>query len=468
MLYQKVYNLTMDNGREVVAKVPLPHESMPHLTCASQVASMDFLPAPTVLAWNSHSRVQDNPVGAEYVLVDKFPGVALESVWDDLSPASVHKLMEQLAGYQDNLLSRTFRQIGAIYYADQAGPTSTGPLVYTDGDGKEIQDTRFTVGPVINLNWVKSDRRKLECDRGPWNSTMDFLHAIVYRELEAVEKAEQVPVSASFEILLGRVGYRPTKAKKRRVGEWYLKVLRHMAPLGSPIDRFRFWHNRVGMDTIFVDARDNSKIVGLTGWDHSQVAPMFKQAVWPKLSDWAAGMDEVDGDDDEELVVRSEEGTGARNFERLCRNHSASKKLLLLQQSSEPLEAKRFQQCKFGSRIRWAEEIFDDAEAYSAWAFWQLRKRWRKYMPHVPRRKAAYPIKISRRLERNLCRDLQRWRDGADLMDMVSSRLDRMPIYDHAPVCAEDYKKTARKLRKLKKEFVAKGLVYEDTWPFDA
>ncbi|KKY26371.1 putative phosphotransferase family protein [Diplodia seriata] len=337
---------------------------------------MDFLPAPNVLAWGSHSHVQDNPVGAEYVLVDKFPGVALESVWDDLSPASIHKLMEQLAGYQDNLLSRTFRQIGAIYYADQAG-----------------------------------------------SSTMDFLNAIMYRELEAIEKAPQVPVS--FDTLLGPVAYRPTKAKKRRVCQMYLQVLRHITPLGTPLETFRFWHNRIGQDTVFVDAHDHSKIVGLTGWDHSQIAPLFKQSVWPELSDWAADMDWVDGDnDEEELVVQSPEGTGARTFETLCRNHASAKKLLLLQESPDALRTRRYQETLPGIVVSIAEDVFHKEEAQLAWHIYRLRSRWKKKMPMI--------------------------------------------IFDHGPISAEEYKKTARKLRKLKKKFVAKGLVYEDTWPFDA
>lgn len=38
--FHKTYSLTMDNGRELVAKIPLPHGS---LICASQVATMDFV-----------------------------------------------------------------------------------------------------------------------------------------------------------------------------------------------------------------------------------------------------------------------------------------------------------------------------------------------------------------------------------------------------------------------------------------
>lgn len=41
--YHKCYELLMRNGRRLVAKIPLPHVSIPHLTCANQVATMDFV-----------------------------------------------------------------------------------------------------------------------------------------------------------------------------------------------------------------------------------------------------------------------------------------------------------------------------------------------------------------------------------------------------------------------------------------
>lgn len=41
--YNKVFLLTMDNGREIVAKLPNPNAGRPHFTTASEVATMDFV-----------------------------------------------------------------------------------------------------------------------------------------------------------------------------------------------------------------------------------------------------------------------------------------------------------------------------------------------------------------------------------------------------------------------------------------
>lgn len=42
-MFNKAFLLSMDNGQEVVAKVPNPNAGVPHLTTASEVATIDFV-----------------------------------------------------------------------------------------------------------------------------------------------------------------------------------------------------------------------------------------------------------------------------------------------------------------------------------------------------------------------------------------------------------------------------------------
>lgn len=42
-MYNKVFGLTMDNGVQVVAKLPNPNAGRPHFTTASEVATMEFV-----------------------------------------------------------------------------------------------------------------------------------------------------------------------------------------------------------------------------------------------------------------------------------------------------------------------------------------------------------------------------------------------------------------------------------------
>lgn len=41
--FNKVFLLTMDDGREVIAKLPNPKAGLPHFTTASEVATMNFV-----------------------------------------------------------------------------------------------------------------------------------------------------------------------------------------------------------------------------------------------------------------------------------------------------------------------------------------------------------------------------------------------------------------------------------------
>lgn len=42
-MFNKAFLMSMDDGREVIAKVPNPNAGIPHYTTASEVATMDFV-----------------------------------------------------------------------------------------------------------------------------------------------------------------------------------------------------------------------------------------------------------------------------------------------------------------------------------------------------------------------------------------------------------------------------------------
>jgi hypothetical protein len=78
-MYNKSMLLTMDDGSRVVAKVPNPNAGLPHLTTASEVATMDFVNQPNsrlhVLTSGSHisgPKHSWNPCPPGFGLV--FPG----------------------------------------------------------------------------------------------------------------------------------------------------------------------------------------------------------------------------------------------------------------------------------------------------------------------------------------------------------------------------------------------------------
>jgi hypothetical protein len=47
--FNKAFLLTMDDEREVIAKLPNPNAGLPHFTTASEVATMNFVRSPPFL-----------------------------------------------------------------------------------------------------------------------------------------------------------------------------------------------------------------------------------------------------------------------------------------------------------------------------------------------------------------------------------------------------------------------------------
>jgi len=48
-MFNKAFLMIMDDGQEVVAKVPNPNAGIPHFTTASEVATMDFVRSSSIL-----------------------------------------------------------------------------------------------------------------------------------------------------------------------------------------------------------------------------------------------------------------------------------------------------------------------------------------------------------------------------------------------------------------------------------
>ncbi|ORY11479.1 hypothetical protein BCR34DRAFT_587823, partial [Clohesyomyces aquaticus] len=100
-------------------------------------------PVPKVLAWSS--KVHGNPVESEYIIMEKVPGVELESkTWASIS----------------------FKSFGALYYAEDLDDSiANGPL-YTDANGVDIVDDRFTIGPSTGSELIDNGRANITFDRG--------------------------------------------------------------------------------------------------------------------------------------------------------------------------------------------------------------------------------------------------------------------------------------------------------------
>ncbi|OJD14325.1 hypothetical protein AJ78_05320 [Emergomyces pasteurianus Ep9510] len=80
-----------------------------YYTTASEVATIDF-------EWNA--RV-DNPVGAEYIIMEEAVGTKLEDVWDELPLEDRITIMKDLVLIENNFLSVSLSNYGHLYHSSE-------------------------------------------------------------------------------------------------------------------------------------------------------------------------------------------------------------------------------------------------------------------------------------------------------------------------------------------------------------
>ncbi|KAL8798189.1 MAG: hypothetical protein Q9182_006881 [Xanthomendoza sp. 2 TL-2023] len=109
----------MENTKSVIAKIPCHNAGRQMYSTASEAAVLQYvnlyttIPAPTLLAWSADAT---NPVGAEYIIMEKAPGIQLFKVWDDLSPANRLQLIKSLTLLEQQFANVRFPAYGNLYF----------------------------------------------------------------------------------------------------------------------------------------------------------------------------------------------------------------------------------------------------------------------------------------------------------------------------------------------------------------
>ncbi|RMZ84416.1 hypothetical protein DV738_g463, partial [Chaetothyriales sp. CBS 135597] len=286
-MYNKSYLFTMDDGRQVIGKVPNPNAGLPHFTTASEVATMDFVrnilgtPTPHVYAWNSRA---ENPVGSEYIIMEKMPGVQLLQVWDQLKLTEKLDVVTQLFKFQKMWLSVRFVRIGSLYYANDVETSAAKDHLFTDSNGEQVRNERFVVGPTTGRDWVDEGRSSLNCDRGPWTSISDYYRAVIHREIEATKNAQHLP--KQMVMLCAPTLYRPTREKKLAALESSEQIVQYLIPSDPLMCASYIWHNDLHDENIFVDPANPTKITGIIDWQSTQAVPLFENTIDPGILDY--------------------------------------------------------------------------------------------------------------------------------------------------------------------------------------
>ncbi|KAJ4983835.1 hypothetical protein SVAN01_10698 [Stagonosporopsis vannaccii] len=167
----KAYRLEMEDGQKVIAKIPHPNAGPTVLTTSSEVATMEFardilnLPVPKVLAW---SATDQNPVQAEYIIMEEAQGSQLHKVWQDLPLRKKVNIMREFVEIEKKLLSISFDKFGSLYFRD-SGIQGCEPAIVKNASQGSINhiSSRYCIGPITRREFWKGQRSQMEY-HGPY------------------------------------------------------------------------------------------------------------------------------------------------------------------------------------------------------------------------------------------------------------------------------------------------------------
>ncbi|KAH8817179.1 hypothetical protein F5884DRAFT_874085 [Xylogone sp. PMI_703] len=270
--YNKAFLMTMDNGAEVIAKIPNPNAGPSFYTTASEVATRHFLrellklPIPRIYVYSVDPL---NPVGAD--------------IWYHWPLESQLSLIAQLVDLETKLRSVSFRKHGCICYKEdlesrgipahdlEAKSLSPGDPT---GQPKSISTEGFALGPLTEARLWEGERAAVNLDRGPWSTPLSYMAAMGINEIRwaKVYARPQINPHRSIETADSPDDYISLLNR-------YLQVVSYLSPRAF---RTSLLHPDLHLDNIFVDP-DTRRITCIIDWQSVSVSEPFFQNNIPRM-----------------------------------------------------------------------------------------------------------------------------------------------------------------------------------------
>jgi len=162
----------MRDGSEVLARLPYPSTQPRQLAVASEVATLDLarsngVPVPKVLNYSTNAK---NPVGTEFVIMEKLSGRPIGDRWFGLSEDQRLKVISEVVQMEAKLSKVDLPAYGSIYYRHDLPADVPHTIIASTSDNKQL-----CVGPDVSLRWWYKERGSLHVQRGPCKSS-SYLH----------------------------------------------------------------------------------------------------------------------------------------------------------------------------------------------------------------------------------------------------------------------------------------------------
>ncbi|EAW10677.1 aminoglycoside phosphotransferase family protein [Aspergillus clavatus NRRL 1] len=469
-MFNKTFLFTMQDGTQVVGKVPNPNAGLSHYTTASEVATMDFArnelqtPVPKVLAWSS--KAKDNSVGTEYIIIEKVPGVQLDKVWPEMDIKERFELVKTISGYQKTWMSTSFTQYGSLYYSSAIDDTDGCNLVKEDGS--IVKTHRFAVGPSTGREFLDDGRIALEFDMGPWDSVEQYKSAVGLREIACVQNMAQLPRSPLS--LYGPGTYSRSPALQN-----YLRLVKYLLPTDKSITSAVLWHPDLHAENIFVRPERPSEVLGIIDWQSSEILPLFDHARQPYFLDYngppSTGLDPPPFPQDFAELNPAEQARAQDLYLKMAL--SALYRRFTHNTNTTLFKAMEFRQTTSFEMMLFAQNLLIDGEALYQSRCLDLENEW----TNLPGVRASgdppFPLQFSADEAESIHEDVSGTARGMELMRSLRESLDEL-WPDKGVVRPEKYDEVKRLLKQAKAGLIgqvahseAERLAWEEAWPFD-
>ncbi len=124
-----------------------------------------------------YSANRHNPVGAEYVIVEKAQGMQLKSIWYDMQEDSQKNIVNQVVDFETKLQSIAFTHHGSLYFKKDLEDKRVSPYKFEDlkstvrfPENLTVSDllNEYAMGPSTEAKIWEDERETMEMlSRGP-------------------------------------------------------------------------------------------------------------------------------------------------------------------------------------------------------------------------------------------------------------------------------------------------------------
>ncbi|KAL2835767.1 kinase-like domain-containing protein [Aspergillus pseudodeflectus] len=280
--FNRVFLITMDDGFEVIAKIPYRLAGPRHYATASEAATLHFLhskgiPVPKLYGYSSS---EDNPVGVEYIVMEKASGVCLQSRWHNPSKRELHKLASTFVEIEKKFFNIPFGSIGSIYFKKDV-PQNLRADLYAPHVRNEQDSDIFCIGPTADYMFWYGKRANLDIHRGPWSDHKEYLTCIARKEVEWTRRYGK-PIELDFPHNGVFPGVK-SPADYISLLDKYLALAPFLLPEDSNhlLNQPTLRHPDLNPNNIFISP-DSGAISCLIDWQHAIVEPCLLAAGCPR------------------------------------------------------------------------------------------------------------------------------------------------------------------------------------------